>query len=116
MDNSIARGREVLICQAFEPTTAHYFAESKAEVRASEIENTVPADRPFTLYPVMGICGSRNLSIGHMTLSDRKSFIDGCLKSGAKDAVVIYLYQSEAGDPPINYTTTKDSSAIPASK
>jgi len=74
----------------------HFFFEnSHPEMRHSE---TGTPD--FPIYPVVGMCGDRNLKIQEFGFTDAASYLLACSRAHAKNALIIYLYKSEEGENP----------------
>lgn len=87
----------------FSPVDAYYFSNSLPETQKPEKRS--PEYKGCELYPVIGLCGRRSLKIDYPKGADTQSFLQACSKSGAKEAVVIYLYVCGSEDePPLKYS------------
>ncbi|MEO8205283.1 MAG: hypothetical protein ABI615_03825 [Chthoniobacterales bacterium] len=86
----------------FQPVDAFFFSNSAPEKRKPEKKNA--AYRDFELYPVVGICGARNLKIAYGDITTAKQFLSACWSAKAKNAVIIYLYMTDGGDPAMNFS------------
>ena len=82
----------------FNPVDAYYFSDSLPEKRKPDKEGSGYFD--FELYPVIGLCGQRNLKIRYPEIADTQSFLKSCELAGAKDAVIVYLYFSPLDEEP----------------
>lgn len=83
----------------FTPVDGIFFENSLPEDRKPEGENP-QGYYSFKLYPVLGLCGQRQLKLSSSGWKDRPTFLAACKRAGAKDAVMIYLYQSDSGEEP----------------
>jgi hypothetical protein len=83
----------------FSPMDAYYFSDSLPETRKAEGDGY-----DFQLYPVIGLCGERNSQIDYPKNGKSQSFLKACTDAGAKDAVIVYLYYSDGGQPNMKFT------------
>ena len=88
-----------LILKDFSYVDHFFFENSAPEKRQSEYEAN-----DFNIYPVVGICGDRNLKISYWGITDVPSFLKVCKQSHAQKAIVIYLYKGlGGGDVPLKF-------------
>lgn len=85
----------------FSPFDAYYFTDSLPEKRKSDKHGV-----DFELSPVIGLCGERYSQINYPKNGNAQSFLEACKNAESKDAVIIYLYSTDGGDAPVEYTKT----------
>jgi hypothetical protein len=78
------------------PVDGHFFETSPPETRHAQGSS-------FVIFPVLGIRGSSSLKSSCADSVSAPDFLKRCWESGAKNAVVIYLYEGP-GDPPLAFT------------
>jgi hypothetical protein len=83
----------------FAPLDAFYFSTSKPEERTPESKPS-PGSLPFKLYPVLGLCGERTHKIAYSQVREAKDFLKACQAAGARDAVLVYFYESASDGEP----------------
>ena len=87
-----------LVLMDFSYVDYFFFENSTPEKRSSRYDSG-----EFEVYPVVGICGDRNFKINYSAETDAASFLKDCEHSRAKNAIVIYLYKSSGGGPPLKF-------------
>ena len=81
----------------------HFFFEDSV----SEIRHSVEDNSDFKIYPVVGMCGNRQLKMNEMGFKDATSFLQVCAGARAKNALVIYLYKSVGGgEAPLRFNSS----------
>ncbi len=86
----------------FDPVDAHFFENAKPEKRHAAESGD------FVIYPVLGICGDRRLKIpgGYESIDDAPKLLGLYQFVKARNAVIIYAYPTEGGDPPLKFDPT----------
>ncbi len=85
-----------VVIPGFRPLDGHFFENSKAETRSPDDPQSVP----YSLYPVLGLCGDRTLKISYDWDADVPKYLGACKAAGARQVIIVYLYQSAFGEEP----------------
>jgi len=88
----------------FDPVDAHFFEDSAGEKRHSAQSGD------FVIYPVAGLCGDRRLKIpgGYEKILTAQQLLGLYQFVRAKNAVILYAFPTEGGDPPLHFDRIPD--------